>query len=187
MELFLVDPKTSTVCATSFITGNYREIALALNTDYLHPAFGIVKDCFLYSGMKRFLEHDESCGVFRVGAGKIRIYGPAVLVRNNNGKSSEPEISLEEFKKLILWGSGVKKTTVSRKKQWKTNSINRRRRILANGGKSILLLLEKNYVDKLNALVSDHKKHNPKASMTGWVRTMIDLEYSRHKENNNDE
>lgn len=65
----------------------------------------------------------------------------------------------------------------SRNQQWKDNSINRRKRIVAEGGRVLPLLLEKEYSDRLDKLIELRRKADPTITMTGLIRKMIDADF----------
>jgi hypothetical protein len=63
---------------------------------------------------------------------------------------------------------------IPRTEQWKINSMQRRKDIVAAGGRLLPVLLEKPYSDMLDSIITLRKKADPTISMTGWVRKMIE-------------
>jgi hypothetical protein len=62
---------------------------------------------------------------------------------------------------------------LTREQQWTRNSYNRRRAIVAAGGRQLILVLEKEHADQLAKLVEMRRKNDPSLSITGWLRKMI--------------
>jgi hypothetical protein len=65
-------------------------------------------------------------------------------------------------------------TKLPRTEQWKVNSLNRRRAIIAGGGRLLPVLLEREYSERLDTIIALRRKANPKISMTAWVKLMIE-------------
>lgn len=63
---------------------------------------------------------------------------------------------------------------IPRTEQWKINSMQRRKDIVAAGGRLLPVLLEKAESDRLDTIISLRKKADPTINMTAWVRKMID-------------
>lgn len=69
----------------------------------------------------------------------------------------------------------IKKPT--RNEQWKTNSLNRRRAVVADGGRLLPVLLDKPYSNLLDEIITLRKKANPRINMTAWVKLMIEADF----------
>jgi hypothetical protein len=65
---------------------------------------------------------------------------------------------------------------ISRKEQWKINSLNRRRAVIAEGGRLLPVLLESDYSEQLDTIIVLRKKANPRINMTAWVKLMIEAD-----------
>lgn len=63
---------------------------------------------------------------------------------------------------------------IPRTEQWKINSMQRRKDIVAGGGRLLPVLLEKEWSDKLDQIVALRRGADPTINMTAWVRKMID-------------
>lgn len=74
--------------------------------------------------------------------------------------------------------SQTKRKTASKKiprtEQWKINSMQRRKDIVAAGGRLLPVLLEKPYSDMLDTIIALRKGADPTINMTAWVRKMIE-------------
>jgi hypothetical protein len=75
--------------------------------------------------------------------------------------------------------STSKTSPLSRNKQWTVNSLNRRKAIVAEGGRLLPVLLESYSSEKLDEIIRLRKKANPTISMTGWVKLMIEADFKQ--------
>lgn len=61
----------------------------------------------------------------------------------------------------------------TRGEQWTANSFNRRKAIVAAGGRQLILVIDKLYADQLNSVIDMRHRSDPKMTVTEWFRRMI--------------
>ena len=70
------------------------------------------------------------------------------------------------------------KPNLTRAEQFTRNSLDRRKRIVAEGGRQLILVLEKEHALLLTELMAIRQARDPKMSITGWLRLMIERDHT---------
>jgi hypothetical protein len=55
--------------------------------------------------------------------------------------------------------------------------LDRRKRIVAAGGRQLILVLEKSHADMLTEVIERRRARDPKTSITSWLRLMIERDH----------